>query len=163
VVDIRELAPRFELQGVSREGDIQSYSLEELVDDSALILSVYVYDFSPVCTTQMCDTSQLEWMTLRDDVTVVGLSGDSPYAHQRFADEYDISYPLLSDTDRSVCASYGVLQKEKDGMKAVPQRSLFLIGPDRRIRYRWVAADNWDNWTNEPLYRIKSRLEGIEV
>lgn len=158
-----DLAPRFELRGVSRDGEIQSYSLDGLIDDSALILSVYVYDFSPVCSTQMCDTSQLEWMTLRDDVTVVGLSGDSPYSHRRFADEYDISYPLLSDTDRSVCASYRVLHEEKDGVKAVPQRSLFLIGPDQQIKYKWEAEDNWDTWTNDPLDRIKSRLEGIKV
>jgi peroxiredoxin len=155
-------APSFELPGASPEGEIHPYSLEELIGDTWLILSVYAYDFSPVCVDQLCSTTELEWLTLRDDVTVVGISSDGPYSHRRFAQECDISYPLLSDTGLEVCADYDAVTSDDTGTATIPRRSVFLVDPDRRVRYRWTAANNWNRWDNGPLWEIKAYLEEDE-
>lgn len=161
MVEVGDPAPSFELTGVSPEGEIRTYSLDELTAGTPLAMVVYAYDFSPVCTDQMCSIDDMEFLTFTDGVRVVGVSGDGPYSHKKFANEHSLSYPLLADTDRSVCADYGVLNTIKDGANAVPQRSLFLIDPEQRIRYKWVAGDNWDTWSPHPLQELKRQLDDL--
>ena len=83
-------------------------------------------------------------MSIHDDVNVVAISGDGPYAHQQFIADHQIGYPLLCDTAEEIAEEFGVIHEEKGGLRRVPQRSLFLIDEDRRIRWKWVADDNWD-------------------
>lgn len=155
-------APTFELQGVSPEGEIRSYSLDELTENSALVLGAYVFDFSPVCINQMCDVSEMNWMTFQQNVNVVGISTDGPYSHQKFIEEKGISYPLLCDVTGEVMQSYDLTYPEKDGFKRLPKRSVLLIDSDQQIRYRWTAADNWDDWSSNPLEEIQQILEEMD-
>lgn len=161
MVDVGNTAPRFDLKGVSPDREIRGYDLDELTDGKALVLGVYVFDFSPVCSTQMCDVSGMNWMTFEQDLNVVGVSGDGPYSHQKFIEEEGISYPLLCDTNGELTAEYGVQYEEKDGFRALPKRSMFLIDSEQQIRYKWVAEDNWDTWTNNPLEEIQKKLSEI--
>lgn len=152
----------FTLEGVDENGEINTFTLSELTDDAVAVLNVYVYDYSPVCTEQVCDISELQWIDLRDDVTVAGISGDGPYSHQRFSEEYGISYPLLCDTSEEVIEELGVLHEEKDGLRRVPQRSIFLIDSDHRIRWQWIAEDNWDDWTSDPITSLQETINEIQ-
>lgn len=161
MVDIGDPAPDFVLQGV-KDGEIREFSLDSLTNDAALVMGVYVYDYSPVCRDQMCDIADLNWLNMSDDVNVVGISGDGPYSHMQFMNDTPITYPLLCDTSKEVVKSYGVLHREKDGFMDVPKRSVFLIGPDKRIRYRWVAEDNWDTWTGEPIQAVRQEIGRLE-
>lgn len=161
-VEVGEEAPSFRLQGVSPDGNIEPYTLEELTDEKGLVMSIYAHDFSPRCESQLCSMDDVNWLTVSEHLNVVGISGDGPYAHKRFIDEQALSYPLLSDTSEEVIAEYGVLNEEKDGLRNVPQRSLFLVGPDRRVRYRWVADDNWDEWDMTPLENMHEHIAEIE-
>lgn len=140
---VGDTAPRFSLQGV-HNGEIKGYDLHSLLDDGYLLLGVYVFDFSPVCTTQMCQLSDMGWYEYKNELTIAGVSSDSPYSHIEFSQQEGIDFPLLCDTAGELLDAYGVLNAETDGLKRVPQRALFLINPDATIEYRWVAADNWD-------------------
>lgn len=151
----------FELEGVDAAGNINTYSSAELTDDALLVMGVYVYDFSPICKDQMCDISELEWLNLRDDVNVVGMSGDGPYSHQKFIENNHIGYPLLCDTAEEVMADLDVLHEEKDGLRKVPKRSMFIIDEGHEIRWRWVADDNWDEWDSGPLAELNNALTDI--
>lgn len=105
----------------------------------------------------------MNWLTVPEHLNVVGISGDGPYSHRHFLEENNLSYPLLADTSEEVVADYGVLNHEQDGMKHIPQRSLFLIGPDQRVKYRWVAEDNWDTWDMAPLEEMREHIDAIET
>jgi peroxiredoxin len=157
-----EHAPGFTLQGV-QDGEIGSFSLEEFIQEGPAILGFYVYDFSPVCTDQLCDLTDMEWLQLEDELSVAAIGSDGPYAHRRFAAEHNISFPLLTDTAQEVCEAYGVLQAEKDGLSRVPQRAMFLVDTDQQIRSAWVADDNWDAWSVTPLQELKDKLDELEV
>lgn len=163
MVGVGDDAPEFTLRGVTADGSIEQYTLESLTDDAALLLGVYPYDFSPVCTRQLCDIDDFEWMTFEDRLNVVAVGGDGPYSHQRFSEERNISYPLLCDTAKDVCESFGVLDEEKDGVRKVPRRSVFLVGPDGRVEYRWVAEDNWTDWEQTPLQDVKDRFDELDL
>lgn len=78
-------------------------------------------------------------------------------------DEHDISYPLLCDTAEDVAEAYNVLCEEYDGFERVPKRSLFLVDDQRRIQLRWVADDNWDDWSTTPLNRVKNRIDELRA
>lgn len=158
---IGDVVPDFTLEGVDENGDIETYRLSELTDDAVAVLNVYVYDFSPVCTEQVCDISELEWLSINDDVNVVGISGDGPYAHQQFIADNRIGYPLLCDTAEEIIEALGVLHEEKDGLRRVPQRSMFLVDSDRRLRWKWIAEDNWDAWDSGPIEALNDTIAGL--
>jgi peroxiredoxin len=161
MLDTGDILTDFTLEGVDEHGEINTYTLSELTDDSVAVLNVYVYDYSPVCTNQVCDISELEWLSINDGVNVVGISGDGPYAHQRFIEDNNIGYPLLCDTSEEIMEELGVIHEEKDGLRRVPQRSMFLIDEDRRIRWKWVADDNWDEWNSGPIEALSDEISQL--
>lgn len=161
MVEVGETLSDFRLEGVDEDGEIGTYTLSELTADAVAVLNVYVYDYSPVCTNQVCDISELEWLTVNDDVNVVGISGDGPYAHQQFIAENRIGYPLLCDTAEEIIEELGVIHEEKDGLRRVPQRSMFLVDGDRRVQWKWVAADNWDAWDSGPIESLNDAISGL--
>ncbi len=66
---------------------------------------------------------------------VLGMSGDTIAAHQKFKTNYGLNFPLLSDVERKVIARYGAI-KEKDfyGKKLMGiARSTFVIDEERKI------------------------------
>lgn len=143
MVEVGDTAPNFTLRGVYRD-EIEEYTLSEYTRNGPVLLGVYVYDFSPMCTTQMCQLSDMDWFKYKKDLSIFGIATDGPYSHMEFAKREGIDYPLLCDTNGAVLQQYGVLNEEVDGIKNVPQRSLFLIDEEQRIAYRWVADENWD-------------------
>lgn len=56
-----------------------------------------------------------------------------------------------------------MLDEAKDGVRKVPRRSVFLVGPDGRVEYRWVAEDNWTDWEQTPLHEVKERFDELDV
>jgi thioredoxin-dependent peroxiredoxin len=72
-------------------------------------------------------------------VVVLGISADDILSHQKFADKYGLSFPLLADTDTTVSQLYGVW-KEKNmfGKKYMGvNRETFLIDKDGIVRKVW--------------------------
>ena len=161
MVETGDTLSDFTLQGVDESGEIRAYTLSELTDGALTVLNVYVYDYSPVCTDQVCDVSELEWLAINDDVNVVGISGDGPYAHQQFIEDNKIGYPLLCDTAEEIIEELDVLYEEKDGLQRVPQRSMFLIDEDQCIRWKWIAEDNWDEWTSGPIGELNNMVSQL--
>lgn len=163
MVEVGETAPDFTLKGVDTFR-IRSFTLsDQLLENEFVVLSFYVYDFSPVCTEQMCELDSLDIFEMYDEVEAWGLGTDGPYSHKEFIDEYDISLPLLCDSAGRVAEAYDVLHDEYDGFERVPHRSLFLIDDDRRVLAQWVAEDNHDEWSTEPLREIKTTIEELRA
>jgi peroxiredoxin len=163
MLDVGDTLSQFRLEGVDSDGQIRTYTRSELTETGYLVLCVYVYDYSPVCTDQVCDVSELECLTLSDDVTVAGISGDGPYSHQQFIEDHHIGYPLLCDTAEEVMEELGVIHEEKDGLRRVPKRSLFVVDADGTIRYKWIAEDNWDQWTSGPLAELTETVDRLRA
>jgi len=64
---------------------------------------------------------------------VVGVSADKPEVQQRFIEKFELTFPMISDTDKSIIYSYGA--REVLGMTA--KRMTFLISPDGMIARIW--------------------------
>lgn len=157
-LDVGDRAPDFALRGY-HEGSFDTYRLSTPLEEGKSVLVVFYYcDFSPVCTRQMCDYSDADWFQYKTNLEIFGISRDGPYSHKRFAEENEITYPLLSDVQGRACEAFGVLDHEGasvdeiprqeddvNGVPGMPQRSVFLVGPDRTVNYAWSTGDNWDS------------------
>lgn len=62
------------------------------------------------------------------DTKVVGVSKDSVKSHKKFADEYDLKYPLLADVDKKLAKKFGVIN-----MVGIYKRTTFIISKDQKI------------------------------
>ena len=68
---------------------------------------------------------------------LLGISPDTPKAQKKFAQQYDLPFTLLADTDKKVATAFGVM-KEKNmyGKKVIGiARTTFVVGPDGRIEH----------------------------
>ena len=110
-------------------------SLSELLQDGPLILYFYPADFTPGCTKEACSIRDIH-----NDIQAVGLqvAGVSPQdadSHQRFRDEHNLPFTLLSDPEKVAIKMYDV-----DGPFGVGvRRATFLINQDRVIQDAMMA------------------------
>jgi len=153
-IDVGVKAPDFTLP--STVGD--KFTLSEHFGKENVVLSFYVFDFSPVCTKEMCSfrdgLADLEKLNAR----VVGISIDSLWSHKAFAQSLNIKFPLLSDFNKEISRRYGVLYEDLRGLRGVSKRSVFVIDKEGVIRYRWVSEEPG----NEPNYaEVQNILKSI--
>ncbi|MDG6968515.1 MAG: redoxin domain-containing protein, partial [Nitrososphaerota archaeon] len=78
---------------------------------------------------------------LRADV--VGISVDPPFANKAFAEQHNLSFPLLSDFKREAIREYGVVWKNLGGMEGYDgaNRAIFVVDGSGKIVYEWVGEN----------------------
>ncbi len=89
-------------------------------------------DDTPGCTKEACSFRDANRDMQKRGIIVLGVSADDVESHQKFADKYSLSFPLLADTDTRVSQLYGVY-KERNmyGKKFMGvNRETFLIDKD---------------------------------
>ncbi|MHB1947238.1 MAG: thioredoxin-dependent thiol peroxidase [Gammaproteobacteria bacterium] len=131
---IGDKAPDFSLLSDTNE----TISLASL-RGKKVILYFYPKDNTPGCTREACDFRDgLPQFTDKNTI-VIGISKDSPEKHQKFKQKYNLSFPLLADTNGDVCEAYGVINKKSLFGRSFLgiQRSTFLIDENGIIRAIW--------------------------
>ncbi len=130
------------------------------IGSDRVVLLFFPLAFSPVCTDEMCHfrDNWTQWEGL--DAKVFGISVDSPFVTDRFREENQVPFPILSDFNKEVCSQYGVVHEELIGLKGVAKRSAFVIGADGKIAYKWVTDDPR---VQVPFDEIKDAVEGLSV
>lgn len=78
-----------------------------------LVLYFYPKDNTPGCTNQACNLRDNYKMFLEKGFKVVGVSADSEKSHKKFAEKYDLPFPLIADTDRKIMTDYGTFGEKK--------------------------------------------------
>jgi peroxiredoxin Q/BCP len=125
-----EIASDFELLTDSGE----SFRLSGM-KGRRVVLYFYPKANTPGCTVEAQEFRDAIRRFENKNVTVLGISPDSPKAQTNFKHKYQLPFTLLCDTDRAVAQQYGVL-KEKNmyGKKVMGiERTTFVIGPDGKI------------------------------
>jgi peroxiredoxin Q/BCP len=123
---------------------------------SPLVVYFYPKADTPGCTaeTQAFEAGLGELTA--SGAKIVGVSRDSIAAQLKFATKYGISFPLLADTDSTICDAFGVIvEKNMYGKKSMGlQRSTFLFGADG------VCVKAWPRVTVEG--HAKAVLEAVQ-
>lgn len=162
MVEPGDTAPDFTLRGTDGE-TISQYTLSEYASQGFVILSFYMNDFSPVCSKQMCELDDIDLFQFEEAVTMFGISPDYVYSHREYSQQKELNFPLLSDPQFEVARAYGVYDGETDVTEPSVRRSMFLIDGDRRVQYKWVARDNWDDWNHDATEELKANLDRLRV
>jgi len=129
-------APDFSLKS-NKMADVK---LSELRGNKVLLLFVPLA-FTQVCTGEFCSMrdSLKEYENL--NCKVFGISTDSPFALNAWAEKEGYQFPLLSDFNKTVSASYQTLYDDLMGFKGVCKRSAYVIDKEGKIRYASVSED----------------------
>ncbi len=102
-------APYFE--GVDQNGN--KITLDDF-KGKKLILYFYPKDNTPGCTAEACDLRDNYNLWIEKGYAVVGVSPDSVKSHQKFAEKYNLPFPLISDTEKEILNAYQVWGLKKN-------------------------------------------------
>lgn len=128
-----DIAPNFKAQ--SSQGEIDFY---EYIGDSWVVLFSHPADYTPVCTTELGKTASLKDEFAKRNVKVIALSVDSAESHMGWINDINetqnvvVNFPILADENREVSELYGMIHPNASETFTV--RSLFIIGPDKKIK-----------------------------
>lgn len=130
--EVGQSAPSF----TSRIGNGSEISLSDFAG-SWVLLYFYPEDNTTLCTKQACNLRDNFAELTANGIQVIGVSDDDEESHQRFSDRYELPFPLIADTDRSVMNAYGTYgEKNLYGRIVVgTKRTSFLIDPEGVIRH----------------------------
>jgi thioredoxin-dependent peroxiredoxin len=106
---------------------------------SKLVMYFYPRDQTSGCTREAHDFRDLYPAFREARVVVVGVSRDSVASHERFAARDALPFPLLADTEETLCRMFDVIkQKSLYGRKYLGvERSTFLVDAAGRLRQEW--------------------------
>jgi peroxiredoxin Q/BCP len=127
---VGDTAPDFTL----RTGDGGTLTLSELRGEHVVIF-FFPAALTPGCTTQACDFRDSLDTLQAAGYRVVGISPDPVPRLAEFTASANLTYPLLSDVDRTVLLAYGAFGEKKLYGKTVEGviRSTVVVGPDGRV------------------------------
>lgn len=153
---INDIAPNFTAN--TTHGPL---NLHDWIGDSWAVLFSHPKDFTPVCTTELGSLARLTPEFTRRNTKLIGLSVDSVSQHEGWLKDIEetqgasVEYPLIGDEDLAVSKLYNMLPADEAGTAAgrtaatnATVRSVFLIGPDKRIKlsltYPMTTGRNFD-------------------
>ena len=139
---INDVAPDFTAE--TTEGTI---TLHDWIGDGWALLFSHPKDFTPVCTTELGAVAALKSEFAERDCKIIGISVDGVSDHEAWSNDIEtsqghaVNYPLIGDPSLEVVKLYDMLPAEagdtSEGRTAADNataRSVFIIGPDKRIK-----------------------------
>jgi len=107
-----------------------------------VIVYFYPAAMTPGCTKEACDFSESLPDLNAVGVQVLGISPDAPAKLARFRDKEGITFPLLSDPDRTALTAYGAYgEKMNYGKKTMGViRSTFVVGADGKVEKAYYGV-----------------------
>ncbi|MBU8538639.1 thioredoxin-dependent thiol peroxidase [Falsiroseomonas tokyonensis] len=116
----------------------RSVSLAEL-KGKPFLLYFYPKADTPGCTKQACGIQEALPALGKTGLTVIGVSPDPMKPIEKFAQKFNLTFPLASDEDHKVAEAYGVwVEKSMYGKTYMGmERSSFLVAADGRIAKVW--------------------------
>ncbi|QPV61507.1 redoxin domain-containing protein [Halosimplex litoreum] len=132
-------APAVDLPGYV-DGERRRVDLDDYLGEGIVVLAFYPADFNPACTMQESDLGDLDLFTMQKDVSVFGVSPDSTYSHEAFAERYGLHVPLLSDREGEAADAYGVRTENEVG-EALVRRAVFVVDHRGTVQYARAAED----------------------
>ena len=149
-------APNFTSE--TTEGTI---NFHDWIGDGWAILFSHPKDFTPVCTTELGYMAGLKHEFDRRNTKLIGLSVDSVEDHREWSKDIEetqghaVNYPIIDGSNLEVAKLYDMLHpnasgdaQERTAADNQTVRSIFLIGPDKKIKatltYPMSSGRNFD-------------------
>ena len=132
-VRLGDIAPDFEAE--TSQGKIKFH---EWIGDSWCILFSHPADFTPVCTTELGTVANYYPEFQKRNVKVIALSVDGIDSHMEWIKDINetqnttVNFPIIADEDKRVAELYDMIHP--NASESFTVRSVFIIGPDKKIK-----------------------------
>ncbi len=139
---INDEAPDFTAD--TTEGTI---NFHEWIGDGWALLFSHPKDFTPVCTTELGAVAGLKSEFDKRNCKIIGISVDGVADHEKWSKDIEasqghaVNYPLVGDPELKVVKAYDMLPADagdtsegRTPMDNATARSVFIIGPDKKIK-----------------------------
>jgi alkyl hydroperoxide reductase subunit AhpC len=154
-LQLGDTAPDFTAE--TTQGKINFY---EYLGDNWGVLFSHPADYTPVCTTELGRTAQLQKEFDKRGVKVIAVSVDPLDKHHGWTKDINetqntkVEFPIIADEDKTVANLYGMLHPNASATATV--RSLFVIGPDKKVKLIILYPASTGRNFNEVLRVIDS-------
>ncbi len=128
-----DIAPDFTAE--TTEGPVKFH---EWLGSNWGVLFSHPKDYTPVCTTELGTVAKLKSEFDSRNVKVIGLSVDPLKDHVGWAKDIEetqnckLNFPMIADPDRKVSTLYDMIHP--GASETVTVRSVFIIGPDKKVK-----------------------------
>jgi alkyl hydroperoxide reductase subunit AhpC len=132
---IGDAAPDFEA-----ETTVGPIRFHDYIEGSWVVLFSHPKNYTPVCTTELGYTAKLKPEFDKRGVRVLGLSVDELSNHDGWSRDIEetqgtaLNFPLIADPKGEVARKYDMIHPNADNTLTV--RSVFVIGPDKKIKLK---------------------------
>jgi alkyl hydroperoxide reductase subunit AhpC len=150
-----DVAPNFNANTTAGPIDFHEY-----LGDGWGVLFSHPADYTPVCTTELGRTASLQKEFEKRNVKVLALSVDPLDKHHGWVNDINetqnvtVDFPIIADEDKSIANAYGMIHPNASETFTV--RSLFIIGPDKKVKLMIVYPASTGRNFNEVLRVIDS-------
>jgi peroxiredoxin Q/BCP len=148
MIAVGDKAPEF--SGKLSDGD--QLRLKDFRGRRHVVLYFYPKDFTPGCTKEACSFRDHRSEVAALEAEIIGVSFDSAEKHGKFAEEYKLAFPLVSDTDGKIAGQYGVARL---GGWLPTRRVTFVIDKEGTVRHVIHSELNMDKHIDEAIGALK--------
>jgi len=133
-IPVGSKAPDFTLKSKQASG-LVDVKLSNNFGKKSTVLLFFPLAFTSVCTQEMCDiTAGLNAYT-GVNADVIGVSVDSPFSQEAWAQKEKIGITLASDLNKKTAEAYGTLLPDLIGLGSVSARAAFVIDKNGVVQY----------------------------
>lgn len=128
-----DIAPDFQA-----ESTLGHISFHEWIGESWALFFSHPADFTPVCTTELGKTALLNGEFAKRGVKAIAISVDSLESHNKWVPDIEevnsvqMNFPIIADPEKKVALLYDMIHPNASEKATV--RSVFIIGPDKKIK-----------------------------
>src|ERR1700741_4182367 len=138
-ISVGSKAPDFSLKSKQASG-LVDVKLSNNFGKKNTVVLFFPLAFTGVCTKEMCDITAGMNSYSGANADVIGVSVDSPFAQEAWAQKEKIGITLASDLNKETARAYGTLLPALLGLGAVSARAAFVIDKNGVIQYSEQTA-----------------------
>ena len=138
-ISVGSKAPDFTLKSKQASG-VVDVKLSDNFGKKNTLLRFFPLAFTGVCTQEMCDITSGMNAYKDANADVIGISVDSPFSQEAWAQKEKISVTLASDLNKKTAEAYGTLLPDLAGLGAVSARAAFVIDKAGVVQYSEQTA-----------------------
>src|SRR5215475_1455662 len=142
-VKVGQAAPDFTAGYLKRENGRFSFPQVKLSDfkgQKNVVLAFFPAAFSPGCTGEMAKYQEQSGQFNANNTVILGMSVDSTWANEAFADKLGVKFNILSDASRDISKSYGVWNDKQ----LVANRTTFVIDKNGIVQKEFISTEALD-------------------
>ena len=153
-----DVAPNFQAKTSIGEIDLYDY-----LGDGWGVLFSHPADYTPVCTTELGRTAQLKEEFAKRNVKVMAVSVDPIDKHFGWRNDINetqhctVDFPIIADEDKKVAELYDMIHPNASATATV--RSLFVIGPDKKLK----LSITYPASTGRNFYEVLRVIDSLQL